>query len=66
MQNGKEKESEKRLYDKRQADKKSVKGRLNIRIKFFNIGTSSSSTHEYDFSADGPWIFGLEMRWYCG
>ncbi len=66
MQNGKEKESEKPLHDKRQADKKCVKGRLNIIIHFFSIGKSSSSTHAYDFSADGPWIFGLEMRCYYG
>jgi hypothetical protein len=27
---------------------------------FFSIGKSTSLTHASDFSADGPWIFGLE------
>ncbi len=33
-----------RLQDKRQADKRCVKGRLYIIIKFFSIGKSTSST----------------------
>jgi hypothetical protein len=62
----KKKKAKNGIHDKRQADERCVEGRLNIIIKFFIIGKSSSSTHAYDFSADGPWIFGLEMRWYYG
>ncbi len=49
-----------RLQDKRQADKWCVKSCLYIIIIFFSIGKSTSSTHASDYSADGPWIFGLE------
>jgi hypothetical protein len=44
------------LKDKRQADKRCVKGRLYIIINFFSIGKSISSMYASYFSADGPWF----------
>jgi hypothetical protein len=50
-----------RLQDKRQADNRGVKGGFYIIIIFFfNIAKSTSLTHAFDYSADDPWIFGLE------
>jgi hypothetical protein len=49
------------LQDKRQADKRCVKGCIYIIIIFFKALASPHPRRMLPtFSADGPWIFGLE------
>ncbi len=56
-----------RLQDKRQANKRCVKGCLYIISIFLALfGKFTSSTHASNFSADSPWIFGLENALLLG
>ncbi len=54
------------LPDKRQADKRCVKGRLYIIIIFFSIGKSTSSTMLLTIQLTALGYLAWKMRWYYG
>jgi hypothetical protein len=55
-----------RLQDKRQADKRCVKGHLYIIIIFFIIGRSTSSTMLLTIQLTALVYLVWKMRWYYG
>jgi hypothetical protein len=48
------------VQDKRQADKRCVKGHLYVHYNYIFHHWQVHILDHADYSADGPWIFGLE------